>query len=88
MSLQRRIAKINKQFEDEINGGTIVAMEVLVSSKANLSPNCQTDAIAAVFLVVHNESAQLDLDEDYNKINILIINRRESPRISAAPLGI
>ena len=66
----------------------MIAIEVLVSSKANLSPNCQTDPIAAIFLVVHNESAQLDLNENYNKLNILIINRRESPGISVAPLGI
>lgn len=63
-------------------------MEVLVKSKPKLSPNCRVDPIAAVFFVVHNESAQLDLDAAYCKLNILIINRRESPSLPANLLGI
>lgn len=81
MEVKRKklVEKLDKEFQDEINGGTIMAIEVHVNQTEQHSPNCKVNQVAAVFFVIHNESAQIDIGDDkYAKANIMIINRRES----------
>lgn len=44
-------------FRDNINGGTIIALEVHVNTRGQSDPSYKKDAVAAVFIVIHNESA-------------------------------
>ena len=66
-----------------------MAIEVHVSARGGNSPNWRTDPIAAVFMVVHNESAQIDLSDhnSYQKANILIVNRRKPDGIESADIA-
>jgi hypothetical protein len=45
-----------------------------MSTRQNFSPNWKNDAIAAIFIVIDNESAAVDLKASYKKISILMIN--------------
>ena len=86
--MSKLIENIDEQFRTEINGGTIMTLEVLASTSNKSVPSCRFDPIACVFIMIHNESAQIELGNRYNKVNILLINRRESMNINKAPLGI
>ena len=65
-----------------------MALEVHVNTRDQNDPSYKYDAVAAVFMVIHNESAQLydHLNsiqdavaiQNYRKANLLIINRKES----------
>lgn len=65
-----------------------MALEVHVNTRDQNDPCYKYDAVAAVFMVIHNESAQLydhlnsiqggDAIPNYRKANLLIINRKES----------
>jgi len=63
-------------------------LEVLASTKNFSTPSCHDDPIACIFIVIHNESAQIQQGDSYNKVAILLINRRESMNIPKPPLGI
>lgn len=67
-----------------------MAIEVHVNTRGRTSPNWRMDPISAVFVVIHNESAQIDLSDKgcYQKANLLIINRRESANIAEPALGV
>ena len=66
-----------------------MALEVHVNTRDQNDPSYKYDAVAAVFMVIHNESAQLydhlnyiqvsdSITPNYRKANLLIINRKES----------
>lgn len=53
----------------------IVGVEVFVLNRLDCVPNYEVDPITAVYFVVHNELAQLDLNKGYRKVNALIVNK-------------
>lgn len=65
---------IHKEF-DEINGITIMALEVFVVTRPGCVPNYERDPISAVFFVIENECARLNLGEKYSRIHGVIANK-------------
>ena len=51
------LKKLDRLFRENINGGTIMALEVHVNTRDQHDPCYKYDAVAAVFMVIHNESA-------------------------------
>ncbi|CDW73683.1 dna polymerase zeta subunit [Stylonychia lemnae] len=62
---------------DLINGITQMIIEVFV----------QTREGCAVFYVIHNECAELDLEDKYNKIHGVIVNKQASKSIKSINMG-
>jgi|SaaInl33SG_5_DNA_1037386.scaffolds.fasta_scaffold72101_1 hypothetical protein len=53
-----------------------MAIEVLAKTEG--SPNWNTDPIAAVFMLIHNESAQIS-EQAYRKVKVMILNKKLCP---------
>eukprot|EP00347_Sterkiella_histriomuscorum_P014702 403359875 len=63
---------IHQEFQ-LINGITVLYLEVMVCNRMG----------CAVFFVLHNECAQLDLGANYRKVHGVIINKQQSKQIKA-----
>lgn len=55
--MKKLVQRLDKEFQEEIVGGTIMAVDVHVNQDGFQSPDYRQNPVAAVFFVIHNEAA-------------------------------
>lgn len=57
VKMKKLVQRLDKEFQEEIVGGTIMAVDVHVNQDGFQSPDYRQNPVAAVFFVIHNEAA-------------------------------